>query len=87
MSIEGFVVVLTNVAHFLTNLPGDYDPSQILDPDNNSMFLFPVNNSENHEQADDRTHWSLVVIRIDRVKNEYIFMHHDSNENINRVAS
>lgn len=87
MDLDDFILVLPNLAHSLVNLSEGSDPSQILNPGNNNMFLFPVNNSEDHGRGDGGTHWSLVALRVDRSHNECIFVHHDSIRNMNRAAA
>jgi len=72
MSMQDFLFVQPSIAHLMTNLPADSNPLRTLDPGNNNL---PVNNSEEHERGDGGTHWSLVVLRVDRSHNQCRFIH------------
>ena len=87
MSKQDILFVQPSIAHLMTNLPADSNPLRTLDPGNNNLLLFPVNNSEEHERGDGGTHWSLVVLRVDRSHNQCRFVHHDSIVNMNRGAA
>ena len=86
-AMEDFFFVPPYVAHAPTNLQEDSNPLDILDPGNHNLLLFPVNNSEEHEQGDVGTHWSLVVLCVDRAHNTCRFVHHDSIRNMNQSAA
>ena len=75
-AMEDFFFVPPYVAHAPTNLQED-----------SNLLLFPVNNSEEHEQGDVGTHWSLVVLCVDRAHNTCRFVHHDSIRNMNQSAA
>lgn len=82
------VLVLPNVAHVLTNL-SEHSVQPPLDIEKNSLFLFPLNNRDEHEQTEGGSgaHWSLIVLQVDKAKKEFHFVHHDTITNMNRGAA
>lgn len=85
---ESLLLVSPSVASLLANLQ-DYEPEAVADAAqalllaSRRMVLFPVNNSERLDKADDGSHWSLLVL--DNITGR--FVHHDSMDGANLPAA
>ena len=80
---EDVLLVPPSISYWIMNCPLIDSLKEFVEPlhlPSKSLVLFPINDNEDVSKAEGGSHWSLLAFE----RNTNVFIHHDSNEGMNR---